>query len=353
MTTLIPKYHAFTKAQLLAAPAWGGGGASLPEPVEGYGLNFTNTDSANNERIYASIQGETKDNTAGANNGRLNVLISDGDFLQVVTTWDNNGALITGPGAAPYSMEIAGEQTISSVPPYGALFGERLSVQDPDYEDSRPLAVRNLRISDLTSLTERVGMGFSMMDSAGKECATGLIRTQFTSRTAGSQTTFMYPSTYLAGNEIDGPFFYNGGIGFEPTALAANQLKDYEVGTWTPVFSGSTGGSLTGTWDTGPTGSYVIIGKTVFISFYGAMNSPTGYPTGQVVVSGLPFAIKYGATGNYQSITPSYTDYGTAPTSVTTRWQSSGTTQLLLYSGTNWGSTGTIELGGSGVLEIA
>lgn len=353
MTTLIPKYHAFTQTQLTDAPAWGGGGASLAEPVEGYGLNFTNTDSAGNERIYASIQGETQDNTAGANNGRLNVLVTDGDFLQVVTTWDKNGALITGPGQAPYLLDICGLMPINSVNANFPFFGERLSAVELDNEDARVIAARNCKATDLTNLGNRVAIGFSILNTAGKEVNTATFRAQYKTRTAGVEDSYMYPATLVAGTEINGPYFYNGGIGFEQTVLEANRLDAYEVGTWTPTFGGSGGGAITGSWTTGPTGNYVLIGKQLFISFYGAMVSPTGYPTGQVSVGGLPFAIKYATSGNYQSITPSYTDYGTAPTSVTTHWQSSGTTQLLLYSGTNWGSTGTIELGGSGVLEIA
>lgn len=353
MTTLIPKYHAFTEAQLLAGPAWGGGGASLPEPVEGYGLNFTNTDSANNERIYASIQGETVSNTAGNNNGALNVLVTDGDFLQPISKWTYNGSFVTGPGQGAYLLDICGEMPINSVNANFPYFGERLSAVEFDNEDARVIAARNCKFTDLANLGNRVGIGFSILNTDGKELNTATLRAQYKTRTAGIEDSYMYPATLAAGTEINGPFFYNGGMGFEQTVLEANRFNAYEVGTWTPVFGGSTGGSITGTWEVEPTGTYVVVGKLMFISFYGAMASPTGYPTGDVSVSGLPFNIKYGVSGNYQSVTPNYTSYGTAPTSVTTRWQSSGANSLLLYSGTSWGSTGVIELGGSGVLQLA
>jgi hypothetical protein len=352
MTTLIPKYHAFTQAQLLAAPAYGGGGASLPEPAEGYGLNFTNTDSAGNERIYASIQGETKDNTANANNGQLNVLVTDGDFLQTISAWTYNGSFVTGPGQGAYLLDICGLMPINGVTANFPYFGERLSAVELDNEDARVIAARNCKFTNLTNLGNRVGIGFSILNTAGKEVNTATLRAQYKTRTATVENSYMYPATLVNGTETNGPYFYNGGIGFQQTALEANRLGAYEVGTWTPVFSGASG-AITGTCTTGPTGNYVLIGKQLFISFYGLMNSPSGYPTGQVNVSGLPFAIKNGATGNYQSITPNYTIYGTAPTSVTTHWQASGATQLLLYSGTNWGSSGAIELGGSGVIQLA
>jgi hypothetical protein len=82
------------------------------------------------------------------------------------------------------------------------------------------------------------------------------------------------------------------GITFPATQSAssdANTLDDYEEGTWTPVFVGSTtAGSCT--YNTGVTnGAYVKIGQLVYTTFsIVATSSHTG--TGALLLNGLPFA---------------------------------------------------------------
>jgi hypothetical protein len=352
MSTLIPKYRANTLAELSA----GGSGAT---PTANIGLQYTAPNSAGNNVVFAAIQSQQVSATAGSETGGFHFLTNDVNFLNVNATVLHQGNWIFSPGFG-YSLNICGLQTINGVapgsapyPPVGGYFGERVSVEEADNQDARVLAVRNSQYINLSDLGKRVGIGFSILNGSGYERNTATFRAQYSSNTNHNENSFMYPSTLVSGVETNGPYFYNGGIGFQSTVLEANRLGAYEVGTWTPTFGGSSGGSITGTWTTGPTGSYILIGKQLFISFYGLMNSPTGYPTGQVSVSGLPFAIKNGATGNYQSVMPNYLSYGTAPTSVTTRWQSNGSTQLLLYSGTSWAASGSIELGGSGVLQLA
>jgi len=352
MSTLIPKYRANTLAELNA----NGIGAT---PTVNTGLQFTAPNSAGNNVVFAAIQSQQVSATAGSETGALFFAVDDVNFLNPSGTITHQGQWIICP-AFGYSNTICGLQTINGVapgsppfPPTGGYFGERLSVQEADNQDARVLALRNSQYINLSDLGKRVGVGFSIVNGSGYERNTATFRAQYSNNTNHYEYSYMYPATLVNGTETNGPYFYNGGIGFQPTVLEANRLNAYEVGTWTPTFGGLSGGAISGTWTTGPTGSYVLIGKQLFISFYGLMNSPSGYPTGQVSVSGLPFTIKAGASGNYQSITPSYTSYGTAPTSVTTHWQASGATQLLLYSGTNWGSSGVIELGGSGVIQLA
>jgi hypothetical protein len=74
-----------------------------------------------------------------------------------------------------------------------------------------------------------------------------------------------------------GNIYATGGIYIGGTA-AANELDDYEEGTWTPVFSGVTGGSQRGT--------YTKVGDLV--TAYGYMEAGTATAV-TASVSGLPF----------------------------------------------------------------
>jgi len=77
---------------------------------------------------------------------------------------------------------------------------------------------------------------------------------------------------------------YLGGTG------AANKLDDYEEGTWTPAFAGTTG-----TY----TGTYTKVGRLVYIRGY--LNVTGGTPSaggGSLEITGLPFNPLDGTTGN-------------------------------------------------------
>ena len=78
--------------------------------------------------------------------------------------------------------------------------------------------------------------------------------------------------------------YLSGGVYLGGT-VAANQLDDYEEGTFTPVLEGTTTAG-TGTYTT-QFGQYTKIGDTVFIRIYLAWTAHTG--TGDTEISGLPF----------------------------------------------------------------
>lgn len=176
-------------------------------PAGHYGIAFATENDDGTRSVYAAIIGEIESATPGAEEGRLHFLVNDGGFLQVIGTINKDGALIWGPGAPSFVMEIAGEQTINGVPGPGALFGERHSVQDPDYIDCRPYAIRNIKITDLTSLDYRVGQGFSILNSAGVERPVGTFRYQYVNRTAGSETTRAYLALLKGNSEKNGPYW--------------------------------------------------------------------------------------------------------------------------------------------------
>ena len=78
-----------------------------------------------------------------------------------------------------------------------------------------------------------------------------------------------------------------GGITFNGDTAAENTLNDYEEGTWTPVYVGSSS-SPTITYDI-QVGSYRKIGKLVHLQFSLRTDSVSG-GSGSVYIQGLPFA---------------------------------------------------------------
>jgi hypothetical protein len=106
------------------------------------------------------------------------------------------------------------------------------------------------------------------------------------------------------------------GITFNGDTATANELDDYEEGTWTP--------SLGGTWTANPadlSGKYVKIGRAVYVAIYfagGAKSTSTsGYFTG------LPFLTNDPGTG--QCVDSNVTDCGGALFSNNDRLWISGT----------------------------
>lgn len=293
MTTLIPKYHAFTNTQLLNAPAYGGVSTVVPgypPPIPGYGVDFTNTDSAGTEQIYASIQGQTISNTAGDANGQLNVLIGGHSFLQNVSAWTYEGSFVTGPGAAPYTLDICGKQSINGLTPPGPIFGERLSVEDPDYADCRALAIRNVCLTDLTSLNYTSRIGFSILNTASVERPTAYFGAMYSTRTANLETSYLQTTLLRNGVETDGVAFTGSSVVFPATQIPEtnpNALDDYEEGTWTPAFA-SNGTYPTVTY-TQQIGQYTKIGRQVTVK--GLIQATvTVSGSGYLRINNLPFA---------------------------------------------------------------
>jgi hypothetical protein len=68
--------------------------------------------------------------------------------------------------------------------------------------------------------------------------------------------------------------------------VAANELSDYEEGTWTGTIGN---GSSTFTMGSN-TGSYIKIGSLVFLSGYFTVSNTNGITSGNARLSGLPFA---------------------------------------------------------------
>jgi len=86
------------------------------------------------------------------------------------------------------------------------------------------------------------------------------------------------------------PSTSGAGITFPATQSAssdANTLDDYEEGTWTPTLK--FGGATTGITYSQQNGSYIKVGKNVFITLYILLTSK-GSATGIASITGLPFS---------------------------------------------------------------
>ena len=90
--------------------------------------------------------------------------------------------------------------------------------------------------------------------------------------------------------DVVGSIEVSDGIYIGGTA-AANKLDDYEEGTWTPAYTGST---TTGTGVTGA-GQYTKIGNLVHVDF-GFVNVTTSGAAGDLRITGLPFTVSNATT---------------------------------------------------------
>ena len=81
--------------------------------------------------------------------------------------------------------------------------------------------------------------------------------------------------------------YLSGGVFIGGTG-AANQLTDYESGTFTPEVT-SSGGTFTPTYAV-QDGHYVKVGDLVFVAITVSVSSVSGTPSGNLGLSGLPFA---------------------------------------------------------------
>ena len=101
----------------------------------------------------------------------------------------------------------------------------------------------------------------------------------------------------ITGNKtFTGDIIASGGIKLGGTA-AANELEDYETGTWTPYLARWTGGNISATYTT-QNGRYTKIGRMVTLSFDINTSAIHGQGSSIAYIAGAPF--NNSSSVNYQ-----------------------------------------------------
>ena len=124
-----------------------------------------------------------------------------------------------------------------------------------------------------------------------------------------------------------------GGLTFNGDTAAQNALNDYEEGSWTPTYGGSSS-NPTVTLDF-QTGSYVKIGKIVIASFTIGTDATSG-GSGSLLVNGLPFP---SMSGRDFISGPALAFSFSSTISDMAMGTSSNTTAIILYQNNNSAST--------------
>lgn len=135
----------------------------------------------------------------------------------------------------------------------------------------------------------------------------------------------LYLSTVQADQAISLPF---GRLRFPATqnnSSNANELDDYEEGSWTPTVA--FGGGSTGITYSNQTGRYVKVGRMLWVSCVCTLSNK-GSSTGNVTVEGLPFLVNTLAAS-----APSGTNSGYTGLTGALQGSVSGTAIAILQSG--------------------
>jgi hypothetical protein len=139
----------------------------------------------------------------------------------------------------------------------------------------------------------------------------GTITRSFANLITASGPSSVSALTTLTANNIQFP-------STQVSSANANNLDDYEEGTWTP--SDISGASLT---LTGPVGTYVKIGKCVIVTY--SWRFPSTASGTAINIGNLPFTAVAG-NDNYQG-NVSTTDYGSSDIVI---WNNAGSTNIRI-----------------------
>jgi hypothetical protein len=137
-----------------------------------------------------------------------------------------------------------------------------------------------------------------------------------------------------------------GGILFGTDTAAANALDDYEQGTWTAGFSGTTATNISNT-----TGYYTKIGNTVHFTYYSSQVNLANAVSGGARITGLPFtssnstqryglfltsygnAVQGESNGGYVAKNDTYMNFMLQESNAETTWYD-GTNKRIMVAGT-------------------
>ena len=228
----------------------------------------------------------------GNTTGGTDLAVSSGDDI----TFADNSKVIFGAGSdlSIYSDGTTGQVTGSvditgNVTAGGGTSSGRFTV----YADG---SIQNaIHINDTRSLAADVGNAIvwrSLQDGAGTYGVTGAVVSARSNATSGNTQGYLSFLTGQSGGLTESARLDNSGQLSVPAGVllggtaAANLLDDYEEGTFTPIYIGSSvSGSQTYTTQAG---FYEKIGRLVNFRFRLTM-STKGTIAGNIIVGGLPF----------------------------------------------------------------
>jgi hypothetical protein len=151
--------------------------------------------------------------------------------------------------------------------------------------------------------------------------------------------------------DVAGNIRTSTGILFGTDTAAANELDDYEEGTFTPSIVGtSTAGTAT-YGANGQQGRYTKIGNRVFFDLYLAWSAHTG--TGDLQINGLPFTVQ-NITNLNRTFSAIFSSLTLTAGSIGAAFSSPNTTTIALRQlPTGGGSVATVPMDTSAQISIS
>ena len=194
--------------------------------------------------------------------------------------------------------------------------------------------------SNLITADNGVSSGVTGITQSAGSDGTLQLRTTTSGGTATTALTIDNSQKVTFANSIG--FGSNAGITFNnSSALTNSTLNDYETGTWTPTFTGSTGAGTVSY--SAQYGSYVKIGKMVYLQGRIGISSKSGQ-TGMGGIGNLPFspsALNNGSAGTLGYLSNLTYGSGYSQVNLYIPGNSGQTTCNFTLSGT---ATGAIEV---------
>lgn len=207
------------------------------------GYRFFGVNSAGSIENFGAIMGRIVDDTSGSEAGEIYIVVNDVDFPVAVWKWDQNGAAISDVGAPGGIMAVGPG-------------GERVSVVERDYEDARPIGIRNLRNidpGDLTDTTFRVGLTATMYNAAEEELQVGATRWRYLNRGNGTEKTVKFDTLLSNDTQLDVQSLYVEGswVVADPAVSGGNEVTEtlfpddiFGVGSGRAAVVGTSGSAL-------------------------------------------------------------------------------------------------------------
>lgn len=241
--------------------------------------------------VISAIASNTSMTTAAITsvNSAVKYSLAGGTLFSVA----GNGTITTSSGGNTLSGTNTGDQTAASL---GLVIGTNVQAYDAGLASIAAATTAADRFLYTTALdVYAVGtittFGRSLVDDADAATARttlGLV--------IGTDVAPVASPTFSGVVTTAGQIAFPAAVNL---SAGANTLDDYEEGTFTPTFTASTT-NPTVTYDaTVRYGTYIKIGKTVFISGAVAITVLTAAGSGTLRISGLPFNASSGTTGGF------------------------------------------------------